>query len=730
MKNDGPQASLPPTDIASVVLALANTDSADRVELLKLAASLLEPERAAALLWLWDEKWHFVVLSRYAATAPTALVPAEMVGQVAYPLGNEADCPREPEQWALGLKHQPSISSWAHTHGFGQYEAILPVTIDGTPAVRTIAFLQLLSSSPIGPTARRDAQIVCGGMALLLTRSRDIRQRESIETLLRVDYKRTSIKQWLELAADKLMEITNAEAALMFREVPDGFEAVVTRGKSKPKSRPLASSQSVVTRVAEHRGPVRMRDFSDEAERLAAFGTLEHDHVLHDIMEADLLEGPVRSVLLSPVVFQNHTLAVIALVNKRADVHLARIFSKTDEDVLSNVCGFLKGVLPSIELYDALGEMAKVVSPKTLEGGEAAADVYRVLAEMIPAITGVALIRRPRGETAFAIEQFGGALSTTDTAVLLTALNIVRRIRGTRGCYLTTLTIPELPDHYLAVELKRHTMTGYEKQILAFFAKALSHILLADQGERQVKETFAQLRHAVRSGITGVVGYVNEALGCFELYRDAGYQPSFLSQARFRKALERANFAAKKSQHLLEESRFLLTNITRESLRVGNHSVSAVVRAVLNTLKPYAEERGIEVSMNPQLRGPSDLADFDRSLVEMLIFNVVDNAIKYSYRNRPLHITLDGTKDHWRLEVADYGTLIRHEDMEIIFRPFTRRPTGQGAEQRPGTGLGLAVARQIARAHAGDIACSSLATDDDLAETTFVITMPRTIRGR
>lgn len=717
-------------DVATRVLELVNTRGVHRIQLLELACEILNAERVAALLWLWEDHhyWKGLALSRYFSNVVKDPVPAELRDREASPLPGFGDCPNEASQWALSKRYDQSLATWADKNGFGTGEAILPVTVLDGNARKAIAFMHLLSSARIDASTIANLQIVSGGLALILTLSRDRRRLDSIQNLLREEKSKKRVEDWLALAADKLIEITHAEAAMMFREVPEGYGAIVTRGKSDAKERPIASPDSVVTNIAATPRSVRLRNFADDPEREAIFGTKNHDHVLHTIMERDLLNGPVRSVLLAPVVFEKHVLAVLALVNKKAEVHLARIFSKTDEEVLSNVCGLLAGVLPSIELYEALGEMAKVVSPKTLEDGEERQKVYDVLLKMIPAIEAVALIRKHAGQTEFTIANFGRPLWTADTGVLVSALDKFVAVSGTSH-YYKTFKIPETTSQYLAVELKRGTMTDYEDRVLMFFVKALSHILLADEGRRAVTESFAQLRHAVRSGITGVVGYVSEALGCYEQYR-LTLNPLVFTQARFHKALERANFSAKRSSHLLEESTFLLKNITRDMLRPSAHGITNVVRGVLLSLKPYGDERRVELAFNNRLkRLVNDVAEFERVLVEMMVFNLVDNAIKYSYRNRRVTVTLSGDSEQWKLSVMDWGTQILPEDLEAIFLPFTRRPTGQGAKQRPGTGLGLPVARQIARAHGGDITCDSVIIADKLAETTFVVTLPRILGG-
>src|SRR6185369_3686156 len=166
--------------VATLVLELANTRNVSRVELLALACSLLGADRTAALLWLWEDRWRLLVLSRYASNVVDDKAPTQLIDLVAKPSVDANECPNDPRDWQLGIDHQQPLEKWARAHGFDKFEAILPVTVGervgGQSSLRTVAFIQLLSSSEIDANARRNVEIVCGGMALLLTRSRDARR--------------------------------------------------------------------------------------------------------------------------------------------------------------------------------------------------------------------------------------------------------------------------------------------------------------------------------------------------------------------------------------------------------------------------------------------------------------------------------------------------------------------------------------------------------------------------
>src|SRR6185295_8555433 len=102
--------------------------------------------------------------------------------------------------------------------------------------------------------------------------------------------------------------------------------------------------------------------------------------------------------------------------------------------------------------------------------------------------------------------------------------------------------------------LERSQLSEYELQILGFLCKELSHVLRAERAARKLLEDFVETRHAVRAGLTGVVGYIHEAYGCYQIYKSQNFAPSMLHQGRFRKALERVQLYASKTQQILEQS--------------------------------------------------------------------------------------------------------------------------------------------------------------------------------
>ena len=95
----------------------------------------------------------------------------------------------------------------------------------------------------------------------------------------------------------------------------------------------------------------------------------------------------------------------------------------------------------------------------------------------------------------------------------------------------------------------------------------------------------------------------------------------------------------------------------------------------------------------------------DALLLQMLVNNLLENAIKYSPRETHVHISLKRSRQGIELKVMDKGPGIRNEDKSKIFNKFYR-VGDESTRKTKGTGLGLYICRKIAIAHNGEISVS------------------------
>jgi signal transduction histidine kinase len=110
---------------------------------------------------------------------------------------------------------------------------------------------------------------------------------------------------------------------------------------------------------------------------------------------------------------------------------------------------------------------------------------------------------------------------------------------------------------------------------------------------------------------------------------------------------------------------------------------------------------------------------FDPDALDQILDNLLDNAEKHTRtaENRQVSVTVRSDNDQVQIEVADNGPGIPRSQRRSMFRPFDRAEHAVG---RPGLGLGLAVARSLARTQGGELALAG----NDRPGATFVLTLP------
>ena len=144
-------------------------------------------------------------------------------------------------------------------------------------------------------------------------------------------------------------------------------------------------------------------------------------------------------------------------------------------------------------------------------------------------------------------------------------------------------------------------------------------------------------------------------------------------------------------------------------------AISALVEEVLADLEPLAQEKGInliEKCDNVLLMG-SDI------LIYRLVYNLVENAIKYNFSGGTVTVNATQQNSQLHLTVEDTGNGIPEELKERIFEPFFRLDKSRSRELG-GVGLGLALVREIVRVHNGSI----LVKNNANSGTTFEVIFP------
>ncbi|MFZ1059306.1 MAG: ATP-binding protein, partial [Candidatus Rokuibacteriota bacterium] len=160
---------------------------------------------------------------------------------------------------------------------------------------------------------------------------------------------------------------------------------------------------------------------------------------------------------------------------------------------------------------------------------------------------------------------------------------------------------------------------------------------------------------------------------------------------------EEADRLTRLVQNLLEMTRLESGAL---ELRKEWHSMEEVIGAALSRLKKRLGDRPVYTRVPPDL----PLVAMDDVLIEQVLLNLLDNALKYTPSGSPISITTTATDQAVYVEVADHGPGLSPGEETRIFEKFYRAsaPTSRG------TGLGLAICRGVIRAHGGRIWAQNL----------------------
>ena len=173
------------------------------------------------------------------------------------------------------------------------------------------------------------------------------------------------------------------------------------------------------------------------------------------------------------------------------------------------------------------------------------------------------------------------------------------------------------------------------------------------------------------------------------------------SQEELRAMAEVVRQASDRSERLIDS---LLTLARTEGGTMGGYVVDLRVLAarVLDRLGPQAEARSIRLGRSLQ---PTEVRG-DELLLERLIENLVENAIRYDRPGGWVEVSTRGGADAATLSVRNGGDGTRVPDVEELFEPFRRGDQDRVRSDR-GVGLGLAIVRAVSNAHGGSVEATS-----------------------
>lgn len=161
----------------------------------------------------------------------------------------------------------------------------------------------------------------------------------------------------------------------------------------------------------------------------------------------------------------------------------------------------------------------------------------------------------------------------------------------------------------------------------------------------------------------------------------------------------------------------------RTTLILEAFPIAEVIDGVIKSVRPLADKKNIVVVQ--EIAPEVDTVTMDKNKLRQILYNLLSNAIKFSPNNGSVRIdVLPGEKESFILNVRDTGIGIAKEDLRKLFIPFVQLDSGL-SRQHEGSGLGLALTKNIVSLHGGQINVESVLGKG----STFSVVLPQNYKS-
>lgn len=169
---------------------------------------------------------------------------------------------------------------------------------------------------------------------------------------------------------------------------------------------------------------------------------------------------------------------------------------------------------------------------------------------------------------------------------------------------------------------------------------------------------------------------------------------------KFRRYLEVITAESHRLSRLISNVlNFARSKKDRMVLRREPGQVDTIIKSALNMFAPSLKTKGVQIHFQ---EGAGDRVEVDPDALEQILNNLFSNTEKYGTSGGRLDIQSNHKGDRTFIFVRDYGPGVSQKDADRIFQPFYRTHSGI-ADGVTGTGIGLSIARDLARLHGGDL---------------------------
>jgi signal transduction histidine kinase len=274
------------------------------------------------------------------------------------------------------------------------------------------------------------------------------------------------------------------------------------------------------------------------------------------------------------------------------------------------------------------------------------------------------------------------------------------------AAYLSTFAFMIFVSIYLSNGIARQ-LYNREKDLVESIKKINS-------AEKEKQKYIMGIVHEIKTPIAAVTSYLELILQKFLGPIDEKVEEKLL------RAKTRSDEAIQMINDVLNVSKLNLYN----QFDVEEIDIKELISSVIKRRKSYASARLIELSFIDKRQNPRSYAG-DRYLLDIVLSNLIGNAIKYNVEGGLVEIVLDSENEKVIVEVCDNGMGIPKEEIYKIFNDFYRASNIKKIFTE-GSGLGLSIVKKVIDRHGGTISVQSPSrmANKDQPGASFIVELP------
>jgi signal transduction histidine kinase len=223
------------------------------------------------------------------------------------------------------------------------------------------------------------------------------------------------------------------------------------------------------------------------------------------------------------------------------------------------------------------------------------------------------------------------------------------------------------------------------------------------------KKFVANISHDFRSPLTSIKGYAEAIMD--------GTIPTDMQDKYLNIIVDETERLNKLTSSLLELNRF---DSRSALLDIVSFDINQVIKKTAESFEGACRNK--KITLNLVFSAMETYVDADIGKIQQVMYNLIDNAIKFSHNNSQIKLSTEEKGDKLFVSIKDYGIGIPRDSIKKVWDRFYKTDASRGKDKK-GTGLGLSISKEIIQSHNENI--NVISTEG--VGTEFIFSLPKSL---